>query len=195
MDDVLNTGGLTATIVDVSTHVIALMFLPVMGFIVKKYGTKTSVYWGTITAVLGYGGIFFANNIWTVAASYILIVFTVNYIKTAISPMGALIIDENERTTGVRKTGLFNGLFSLFIVAFSSLQTVIFINVIGAFGYYGLAEAQSDSAVFGIRLATGLIPLMAIIIGLIPMFFYPFDKKKEEEISAFSNFARRGGPN
>lgn len=195
MDDVLNTGGLTATIVDVSTHVIALMFLPVMGFIVKKYGTKTSVYWGTITAVLGYGGIFFANNIWTVAASYILIVFTVNYIKTAISPMGALIIDENERTTGVRKTGLFNGLFSLFIVAFSSLQTVIFINVIGAFGYDGLAEAQSDSAVFGIRLATGLIPLMAIIIGLIPMFFYPFDKKKEEEISAFSNFARRGGPN
>ncbi|MFX3631511.1 MAG: MFS transporter [Candidatus Pristimantibacillus sp.] len=194
MDDVLNSGGLTATIVDVSTHVIALMFLPVMGSIVKKYGTKISVYWGTITAFLGYGGIFFANNVWTVAASYIMIVFTVNYIRTATSPMGALIIDENERTTGVRKTGLFNGLFSLFIVAFSSIQTVIFINVIGAFGYDGLAAAQSESAIFGIRLATGLIPLLCIVIGLIPMAFYPFDKKKEEEISAFSNYARRGGP-
>ncbi len=194
MDDVLNTGGLTATIVDVSTHVIALMFLPVMGYIVKKYGTKISIYWGTISAVLGYGGIFFATNIWTVFLSYIMIVFTVNYIRTAASPMGALIIDENERTTGVRKTGLFNGLFSLFIVAFSSLQTVVFINVIGAFGYDGLATTQSESAVFGIRLATGLIPLIAILIGLIPMAFYPFDKKKEEEISAFSNYARRGGP-
>lgn len=194
MDDVLRTGGLTATIVDGGTHVIALMFLPIMGNIVKKYGTKISIYWGTITAVLGYGGIFLANNIWTAAASYIMIVFTVNYIKTAVSPMGALIIDENERITGVRKTGLFNGLFSLFIVAFSSLQTVLFINVIGAFGYDGLAATQSESAVFGIRVATGLIPLITIIIGLIPMAFYPFDKKKEEEISAFSNYARRGGP-
>lgn len=193
MDDVVNAKGLTATIVDVSTHVIALMFLPVMGYVVKKYGTKTSVYWGTIPAVLGFGGIFFATNIWTVAASYIMIVFTVNYIRTAASPMGALIIDENERTTGVRKTGLFNGLFSLFTVAFSSLQTVIFINVIGSFGYDGLAAAQSESAVFGIRLATGLIPLAAVFIGLIPMAFYPFDKKKEQEISAFSNLARRGG--
>lgn len=193
MDDVLRTGGFVATLVDASTHVIALIFLPVMGNIVKKYGTKISVYWGTITAVLGYGGIFFANNIWTAAASYILIVFTVNYIKTAVSPMGALIIDENERITGVRKTGLFNGLFSLFTVAFSSVQTVIFINVIGAYGYNGLAATQSESAVFGIRLATGLVPLMAVIIGLIPIAFYPFDKKKEEEISAFSNYARRGG--
>lgn len=194
MDDVLNTSGLTATIVDVSTHVTALAFLPVMGYIVKKYGTKTSVYWGVIPAVVGYVGIFFANTIWTAAASYVLIVFTVNYIKTAASPMGALIIDENERTTGVRKTGLFNGLFSLFIVAFSSLQTVVFINVIGAFGYDGLAAAQSESAILGIRLATGLIPLAAVLIGLIPIAFYPFDKKKEEEISAFSNYARRGGP-
>lgn len=193
MDDVMNANGITATVVDVGTHVIALLFLPVMGHIVKKYGTKISIYWGTIFAVLGYGGIFVAANIWTAAASYVMIVFTVNYFRTAISPMGALIIDENERTTGVRKTGLFNGLFSLFIVAFSSLQTVVFINVIGAFGYDGLAEVQSESAVFGIRVATGLIPLASVFVGLIPMALYPFDKKKEEEISAFSNHARRGG--
>ncbi|GGH16167.1 sodium:melibiose symporter [Paenibacillus segetis] len=194
MDDVMQSDGLTATIVDASTHIIALIFLPVMGNIIKRCGTKISIYWGTLTAILGYVGIFFASNIWTVAASYIMIVFTVNYIRTAVSQVGALIIDDNERSTGVRKTGLFNGLFSIFITAFSSLQTVIFINVIGAFGYDGLAATQSESAVFGIRVATGLIPLVSVIIGLIPISFYPFDKKKEEEISAFSNYARRGGP-
>ncbi|MHA0857959.1 MFS transporter [Paenibacillus sp. CMAA1364] len=193
MDHVLQSSGLVATIVDASTHIIALMFLPIIGNIVKKYGTKISIYWGTIPAVLGYGGIFLANGVWSVVASYIMIVITVNYIRTAMSPMGALIIDENEWTTGVRKTGLFNGLFSLFTIAFSSIQTVVFINVIGAYGYDGLAETQSDSAIFGIRLATGLIPLIAVFLGLIPMAFYPFDKKREEEISAFSDHARRGG--
>lgn len=51
---------------------------------------------------------------------------------------------------------------------------------------------QSASAVMGIRIATGLVPLCMIIVGLIPMFFYPFDKKKEDEISAFSKNARKG---
>ncbi len=194
MDDVLNADGLTATVVDVSTHVIALLFLPVMGYIVKTFGTKKSVYLGTGFAVLGYGGIFLADNLWAAAFSYVLIVFTVNYFRTATSQVGALLIDENERVTGVRKTGLFNGLFSIFIIAFSSLQTVIFMSVIGAFGYDGLAPVQSESAVLGIRVATGLIPLVTVFIGLIPMALYPFDKRKEEEISAFSNFARRGGP-
>ncbi|GIP53036.1 MULTISPECIES: MFS transporter [Paenibacillus] len=193
MDGVVNAGGAVTTTIDVGTHVIALMFLPVMGYIIKKYGTKTSVYWGTVPAILGYGGIFFASNIWAVAASYVLVVITVNYIRTAVSPVGALIIDENERTSGVRKTGLFNGLFAIFTVAFSSLQTVIFMSVIGAFGYDGLATSQSETAVLGIRIATSLIPLASILLGLIPMAFYPFDKKKEEEISAFSNQARRGG--
>ncbi|MCI1774553.1 MAG: MFS transporter [Paenibacillus lautus] len=193
MDSVVQSTGIEATVIDVSTHVIALLFLPVMGSIVKKYGTKKSVYLGTIFVVLGYGGIFLADGIWAAAASYVLIVFTVNYLRTAISPALALLIDENERTTGVRKTGLFNGLFSLFTVAFSSLQTVIFINVIGAYGYDGLAAEQSESAMLGIRVATGLIPLAAFLLGLIPLALYPFDKKKEDDISAFSNNARRGG--
>lgn|GEM_PF-3454919 len=88
---------------------------------------------------------------------------------------------------------MFNGLFSLFIVAFSSLQTVAFMQVIDIFGYDGMASVQSDSAVFGIRVATGLIPLAALFLGLIPLAIYPFNKRQEDEISAFSNAARRGG--
>ncbi|MED5020407.1 hypothetical protein P9847_24365 [Paenibacillus chibensis] len=52
----------------------------------------------------------------------------------------------------------------------------------------------TGSAVLGIRAATGLIPRVTVFIGLTPMALYPIDKHKEEEISAFSNYARRGGP-
>jgi len=46
-------------------------------------------------SLLGYGGILFADNIWTAAASYVMIVFTVNYLRTMMAPMGALIIDND----------------------------------------------------------------------------------------------------
>lgn len=192
MDHVIKASGIAATIVDTSTHILALLFLPVMANIVKKYGTKRSIYWGTIPAILGYTGIFFAKSVLAVAVCYVIIVFTVNYFGMSCSPMGALIIDEDERVSGVRKTGLFNGIFALFITAFSGLQTVIFTNVISLFGYDGLAKVQSSSAVLGIRIATGLVPLCLTLVGLIPMFFYPFNKKREDEISAFSKNARRG---
>lgn len=193
MDDVVNATGLTTTIVDVSIHVTVLSLLPVMGYFGKKNGVKKSYYWGVIPAVLGYGGIFLADSLWTTIASFFMIVFTVNYFGTALAPLGALIIDENERATGVRKTGLFNGITALFGVAFSGVNTMLFVNVIGAYGYDGTAAQQTESAIFGIRLATGLIPLACMLLALIPMAFFPFNKKKEDEISEFSNQARRGG--
>ncbi len=192
MDHVIKAGGVAATVVDAGTHILVLLFLPVMANIVKKYGTKRSIYWGTIPAVLGYASILFAKSVLAAAVSYVMVVFTVNYFAMSCSPMGALIIDEDERTSGVRKTGLFNGIFALFITAFSGLQTVLFTSVISFFGYDGTAKIQSASAVWGIRIATGFVPLCMVLAGLIPMFFYPFDKKKEDEISTFSKNARKG---
>ncbi len=192
MDHVIKANGIAATVVDAGTHILVLLFLPVMANIVKKYGTKRSIYWGTIPAILGYTSILLAESVITAAVSYIMVVFTVNYISTSWSPMGPLIIDEDERTSGVRKTGLFNGIFALFITAFSGLQTVLFTSIISYFGYDGTAKVQSASAVRGIRVATGLVPLCAIMIGLVTIFFYPFDKKKEDEISTFSKNARKG---
>lgn len=192
MDHVIKSNGVAATVVDAGTHILVLLFLPVMANIVKKYGTKRSIYWGTIPAVVGYTSILFAKSVFAAAVSYVMVVFTVNYFAMSCSPMGALIIDEDERVSGVRKTGLFNGIFALFITAFSGLQTVLFTSVISFFGYDGTAKVQSASAVRGIRIATGFVPLCLIIVGLIPMFFYPFDKKKEDEISTFSKNARKG---
>ena len=192
MDHVIKANGVAATVVDAGTHILVLLFLPVMANIVKKYGTKRSIYWGTMPAILGYTSILFAKSVIAAAVSYVLVVFTVNYFAMSCSPMGALIIDEDERISGVRKTGLFNGIFALFITAFSGLQTVLFTSVISFFGYDGTAKVQSAAAVRGIRIATGFVPLCLIIVGLIPMFFYPFDKKKEDEISTFSKNARKG---
>lgn len=190
MDSVMQTTGFTALVIDTVGTVIVMLFLPFIGRIASKLGTKLSVYWGVVPALLGYGGFFFATNIWVAAFAYFFIVFTVNYYQTVMIPIGPLIIDEDERKTGVRKTGLYNGLFSIFGDAFSSVQSLAFLSVIGLFGYNGLLRVQSDSAILGIRVATAIIPLAAILIALVFIFFYPFDRQKEIEISRNSNQLR-----
>lgn len=143
-------------------------------------------------ALIGYGGFYFANHILLAAVAYFFIVFTVNYFQTVMIPIAPLIIDEDERRTGVRKTGLYNGLFAIFGDAFSGVQSWAFLTVLSIYGYYGPAQVQSETAIQGIRIATALIPLAAVMIGLIFMFFYPFHREEEAAISAFSNQARRG---
>lgn len=191
MDSVMQTSGIVATAIDTIATAVVLLALPFIARIAKKFGTKISVYLGTIPAVIGYGGYFLADNIWSAALSFLIVIFTVNYIETVIVPMSPLIIDEDERRTGVRKTGLYSGLFNIFTDALKSLQTVYFMTIISLFGYQAGADIQSDSAILGIRIATALVPLASLLIGLIPMAFYPFNKKKEDEISAFSDRARR----
>ncbi len=192
MDHVLRVDGMTATIIDVTTHVGVLLLLPMIGRLARRIGTKHSVYGGIVPALLGYSIIFLTRSAPVAWVGYYFIVLTVNYLGTVTSPMGALVIDDDERRTGIRKTGLYNGLFALFVTAFSGLQTVIFTGIISAFGYDGTQRIQSESAVLGIRIATAVVPLAAYIIGLIPIKLYPFDKAEEEAISNFSNNARRG---
>lgn len=193
MDSVMQTTGFRALIIDTSATAVVMLFLPFIGRMAKRLGTKVSVYWGIIPALIGYLGFFFANHILIAAFAYFFVIFTINYYQTIMIPIGPLIIDEDERKTGVRKTGLYNGLFAIFGDAFSSVQSLAFLSVISFFGYDGLARVQSDSAMLGIRIATAIIPLVAIMIGLIFISFYPFDRQKEDDISEHSNKLRRGG--
>lgn len=192
MDSVMQTTGFIALVIDTVATLVVMFFLPFIGRLAKRLGTKGSVYWGVIPALIGYGGFFFANNIWIAAFAYFFIIFTVNYFQTVVIPIGPLIIDEDERKTGVRKTGLYNGLFSIFGDAFSSVHSLAFLTVIAVFGYDGLVQVQSGSAMLGVRIATAIIPLIAIMIGLIFISLYPFDKQKEDDISDYSNHLRRG---
>lgn len=55
--------------------------------------------------------------------------------------------------------------------------------IVDSFGF-AANEAQTDSAIFGIRLTSSVIPAITFFIGVIALFFYPISKKKNEEIQA-----------
>lgn len=191
MDKVVKSSGLVATIADVGPALVVFAILPVIGSYIKKIGSKNIVILSYIPAFLGFGGLLFCETGGQAIICYILIVCSINISGTANVAISGALIDENEQLTGVRKTGLYNGLFALFSTTFFSFQSIIFANIISWFGYDGNTAMQTERAIWGIRIGAGLVPLVLGAVGLIPLLMFPINKKREQEISELSLKLRR----
>ena len=193
MDSVICSSGTVATIADIVPGVIMLILLPWAGKQIKIYGSKLITLLAFIPAVLGFASLLFITRGWQAVISYTLIVFALNVIQTAGVVLNGELIDYDEMLTGTRKTGLYGGLFALLTTSLTSLQATIFSNILSRYGYDGTLSAQSERAVWGIRVGAGLVPIIMCVIGFIPMLFFPIGRKLEREISDFNVKAREGG--
>ncbi len=191
MDKVVKSSGLVATIADVVPGLIMLAVLPVIGTLIKKIGSKNILIISYVPAFFGFCGLLVIKQAWQAVICYTLIVVSLNMCLTAGVAVNGALIDENERATGIRKTGLFNGLFALIATTLTSFQSIIFTNIIQWFGYDGNAAVQTERAVQGIRIGAGLVPLIMGAIGLIPLLLFPIGKDLEKELSEYSTGLRR----
>jgi len=111
---------------------------------------------------------------------------------TAGAPLSAALIDENERLTGTRKTGLITSLLTLIAAPTISIQQMLLLGIMERFGYNGALLQQSAEALMGIRIGTAVIPIVFALAGMIPLFFHPINLKEEKELSEFSRMRRQG---
>ncbi|MFN2152839.1 MAG: hypothetical protein ACK2T5_14645, partial [Anaerolineales bacterium] len=65
--------------------------------------------------------------------------------------------------------------------------------IISAFGYDGASKVQDVTSQWGIRLATGLLPAVMILVGLFFWAKYPLDKKTEDQVEAETLAKHRSG--
>ena len=191
MDKVVKSSGVVATIADVVPGLIMLAVLPVIGNLIKKIGSKSILMISLLPASLGFFGLLMIQEAWQAVICYTFIVVSLNMCLTAGVAINGALIDENERATGIRKTGLFNGIFALLTTTLTSVQSVIFTNIIQWFGYDGNAVVQTERAIQGIRIGAGLVPLIMGTIGFIPLLLFPIGKNQEKEISEYSAGLRR----
>lgn len=192
MDHVVQSSGFEATIADVAPMLLVFGLLPLIGSIVKKKGSKKTIFIGSIPYILGHLALFFTNSWWTVTLAYAPIMFGKYMMTTASAPLNAAIIDENERATGVRKTGLISAMMTLIAAPAISSQLMIFMGILTIFGYDAKSPAQSAQAMLGIRIGTALVPIIFVLAGLIPLLYLPLDKAAETELSQYSQMRRRG---
>lgn len=191
MDYAIKSTGFQATLVDVLPMLVVFAIYPVIGNFVKKKGIKKSIFLSMIPYLIGCSVLFFTKN-WVIALlSYIPIMFTRTLSGTANAIMSAIMIDENEEKTGIRKPGLFEAINALLNAPLAGIQLVLFTFIIEYFGYQAGGVVQTARAVTGIRIATAGVPILFCLIGIIPLLFYPYSVKRENELSEYSKKRRR----
>ncbi len=191
MDHVFQFSGGQATAIDVSSGVVMLILVPFMGVWVKKVGVRRAIIVGTLPTAIGYLGLYFTQSFWQVMLAYWVIIVGSQFSNLSLQPMLGAIIDEDELKTGVRKAGLFTGLNALITIPISGIQAAIFTTLISQYGFVSGAAEQSAQALAGIRIGAGLVPILFVLLGAVPILFSPINLTREKELSDFSEQRHR----
>lgn len=184
-DHVLGLKGIETTLLDVVPGLVMFLFLPLFPKLAKIVGMRNLLILASVPLGLSYMSLYFVNGFWMAMVVYIFIIIFTN-INVVGGPLFGAIIDEDEKRTGRRKAGLFTGMNALLTIPVGGIHTVIFTSILAFYGFSSGAEAQTETAIFGIRMASSFLPGILIILGMIPLFFMPINKKVEKELSDFS---------
>lgn len=185
-DYVLKLEGFQATLLDLSMGITLFATAPLLGMLIKKLGIKTAITWALIPCAVGFLLLTFVHNYFEAFVAYIIMYVFAQAISIALNPMIGAIIDEDEMRTGQRKAGMFNGLNALLTIPAGGIQASIFMGIISYFGFQSGTKIQSDQALLGIKIGAGALPFVFVFLGIIPILFFPINKKKEQELSEFS---------
>ncbi|MFX1594516.1 MAG: MFS transporter, partial [Promethearchaeota archaeon] len=94
------------------------------------------------------------------------------------------VIDEDELKTGVRREGTFFGVTNFFMRLSMVISVLSISLVFVSTGWETWTPDPNFDILFGIRLLMVLFPIIAIILSLICLYYYPFTKRKVDEIKS-----------
>ncbi len=92
------------------------------------------------------------------------------------------VIDEDELKTGVRREGTFFGVTNFFMRLSMVISVLSVSLVFVSTGWETWTPDPNFDILLGIRLLMVLFPMIAIILSLVCLYFYPFTKSKVDEI-------------
>ena len=184
MDNVLNVSGLKATIPDVLTGVGQMILFPFIIRWVKKFGSRNTLWKGMLIAFAGHLMLTLPINYWIAAGTYIVILIGYGF-GSAINPaITGLVVDHVELRTGKRQPGVVRGFIAILMLPATSMQPLILSALLSAAGYVGSSKQQTAEVVQAIRIGTGVIPAVILLIGIILLAMVPINHKRELEIQA-----------
>jgi Na+/melibiose symporter-like transporter len=94
------------------------------------------------------------------------------------------LIDYLEIKTGERRPGTISGILGVLMTPSNAVLVFLYTQIISAFGYDGTSKVQQVNSQLGIRIATGLMPALLILIGMFFFSKYPIDKETEDWVEA-----------
>lgn len=185
VDDILNVSGFQSFLIDTGNGLLAFCVIPLLPYISKKIGVRYSCIVALIPAIIGFGMLYFTDNIVLFIIAFALIVISnTSQMVIVSSPLKYLVVDDDWQRSGVRKIGYINALNGLMIKPANGLRAMLLGAVLSFYNYNGEAATQSAEALQGIRVASSLLPLVILILAVIVALFLPYNLKEERRIVA-----------
>ncbi|MBK4732706.1 MFS transporter [Oxynema sp. CENA135] len=168
---------------------VAIAMLFVWSKISQKLGRKAVYFMGMSFWIVAQGGLFFLPRD-RVDLMYLLAAIAGFGVATAyLVPWSMLtdIVDLDELKTGQRREGIFYS-FMVFLQKVGLGLGIFLVGIVLDVSGFIKAEPgqpippQPDSALLAIRVAIGPLPTVALIIGLVLVYFYPITREIHSEI-------------
>ena len=178
-------------IITVATGVFYIPTLFIFEKIQKRIGLRNSFFIVIVLMILGFIGLYFAQNVVFMAVCYGVCLCMSTVWWLLVNPMVGDVADEDELKTSNRREGMFFGINALITKPSSSLIIFFFTAIIEFFGYNSELAVQSPQAIHGLRLGVGILPLGFLILGFISLLFYPLHGKKITRVKSDLNKLHR----
>ncbi len=108
------------------------------------------------------------------------------------SAIQADVIDYDELISGLRREGVFIGVWSVAKKLTAALGVGLSLYLLGRVGYQPNIP-QSEAVVFALRCLYGLLPCLCNIAGIIVVLFYPISAEKHHEIRRLIDSGAQNG--
>jgi GPH family glycoside/pentoside/hexuronide:cation symporter len=180
---VLRGNELTVTILFVCLVGPAFVAMPLWVAVARRIGKLR----GYIAAMLLFGG--FGASLWFATPSSIALVYVqvalmgIGWAGTELFPFSMLpdVIAADRSTTGLRREGVFTGLWMAVDKGALAVGALVTSVVLDASGFIeseaGQAVTQPDSALSGIRICVALLPAIAVVLALPIVRGYSLDRE------------------
>lgn len=166
----------------------SVAFVPLAVKASQKIGKRKAYIIGmtvTMLAVLAFA--FFAHILGYILAYVIMLVAGIGFSTHYVLPWAIVpdAIEYDYAESGVRREGIYYGLWSFSIKVASALAAFVAGWVLSATGFnIEFGETQPETVLFGIRMLVGPATAFLILCANIVHWFYPIDRKKYDEIRA-----------
>lgn len=160
-----------------AVYVAQIMTMFIVAFFVKKMGKRNVMIIGCVLNIAGFALMLFTTN-------YVLIIACSVLRGVASACMGATMwamvsdtIDYGEWKTGNRTEGLVNSACSFGYKIGNGLGSAILGWIISFGGYVDTAAVQSTQAVFSVKLAFAIIPIVIYVVIIVLLQGYKLDQE------------------
>ncbi len=162
------------------------VFAPLAPSIVRRFGKRTGYIASGVIMIVGSMGAMFApaSVPYVALGCFVLIGVGLGLVNTLMWSLEADTVEYGEWRTGVRAEGATYAVFSFVRKLGQAFGGAAAAYTIGLAGYVGGAAVQSESALWGIRAAAGIVPASCVAVAIAIMMAYPLSEKRFREITA-----------